>query len=249
MDVNESAAIVPIPVFGQQVSEEPAALADDTKTHTPDVPPILVSKPPAPQPVNLPSADDVVPLPSPPDSKQSSIDVDLEAGRGVRRPVDDDLVATKLPVRKVTPPEVMSRDDVDLSPTGEEDTDLLAQPSLLEAVLTPPDIPDLEPIPQAADTIEPSTSLPPAEETTVRLVGGSSSGADSTTFDNTEEAVISDVAAVAVTKPSESPPKKEQPHGTTKSSSLSSFKRLSIHFTGGKRKKDSVSSSSVKETL
>lgn len=243
--------MVPIPVFGKQDSEEPSALADVTDINTRDVPAISVTKPPAPQPINLPSVNDVVSLPSPPDSNRSSVDVDLEAGRGVRRSANSNVIASKPSVRKVTPPDTFSNDDpADPSPTGEEDTDLLAGTASLDVVPNPV-APELI---AGVDVAESSTALPPAEEdvlpdTTIRLVGGggSSSGVDSTLLNGAGE-VVADVP-IAVVAESSGSPKKEQAHDKTKSSSLSSFKRLSAHFASGKRKKDSVSSNSVKETL
>lgn len=249
--------MVPIPVFGKQISEEPSSLADDIKVNTHDVPAISVTKPPPPQPVNLPSVNDVVPLPSPPDSNRSSVDVDLEAGRGVRRPVNDDVITSKPPVRKVTPPSHGDVSPLEPSPVGEEETDLLADAAPLDVLSPSPSVePGLAPISQAVVNVtEPSASLPPTEEdllsdTTVRLVGGgSSSGVDSTGLDDAEGAVVSDVPVAVVTKSSETSPKKEQTHDNTKSSSLSSFKRLSAHLASGRRKKDSISSNSVKEAL
>jgi len=242
--------VVPIPVFGKQFSEEPSALADVTNTNACDIPAISVTKPPAPQPLNLPSVNDVVP--SPPDSNRSSADVDLEAGRGVRRPVNDNVITSRPSVQKVAPRDAVSNDDIspaEPSPTGEENTDLL---SPLDAALIPSLSIKLE---QAAadDVAEPRIALSPAREdvpaeSTVRLVGGgSSSGVDSTPLDDAEEVVISDILVVA--ESSESSSKKEQVRDKTKSSSLSSFKRLSAHLTSGKRKKDSVSRNSVKEAL
>ncbi|KAG8217270.1 hypothetical protein J3R82DRAFT_5363 [Butyriboletus roseoflavus] len=261
LNLDEPATVVPIPVFGEQLSEESSTLADVTNANTRDVPVISVVKPPAPQPVNLPSVNDVVPLPSPPDSNRSSVDVDLEAGHGVRRPVNDDLISSKPSVRKITPPEAMSHIDissVQTSPTGEEDTDLLADAAPLETVPSPSSTvdPELALISQVTVGVaEPSTSLSLSEEdvpadTTIRLVGGgSSSGVDSTPLDDTEEAVVSGVTVPIVADSSESSFKKEQTHDKTKSSSLSSLKRLSAHLTGGRRKKDTVSNNSVKEAL
>lgn len=253
--MDESATVVPIPVLEKQLSEEPPALADVTNADTRDVPAISVTKPPAPQPVNLPSANDVVPLPSPPDSNRSSVDVDLEAGRGVRRPVNAGIIASK---PTATPPDaVLFNNDIspaEQSPTGEEDTDLLPDAAPLEAVLSSSSSIELElePVSQTVvDVAEPSTSLSPPEEdvptdSTIRLVnGGSSSGVDSTPFDD----AVSDIPVVAVADSSEPSPKKEETHDRAKSSSLSSFKRLGVHFTSGKRKKDSVTGNSVKETL
>ncbi|KAH0830342.1 hypothetical protein J3R83DRAFT_1734 [Lanmaoa asiatica] len=262
LNLDESATVVPIPVFGKQLSEEPSALPDVTNAINPrDVPAISVTKPPAPQPVNLPSVNDVVSLPSPPDSNRSSVDVDLEAGRGVRRPVSDDVISGKPSVRKGSPPKAVPHNDISLveqSPTGDEDTDLLADVTPLEVVLSRSASiePELALIPQiAVDVAESRASLSSPEEdipadTTIRLVGGgSSSGVDSTPLDGAEEVAISDVAAAAVAESGESFPKKEQTHDKTKSSSLSSFKRLSAHLASGKRKKDTVSSNSVKEAL
>jgi hypothetical protein len=256
LNLDESAAVVPIPVFGKQLSEEPFALADVTNTNTHDVPAISVTKPPAPQPINLPSVNDVVPLPSPPDSNRSSVDVDLEAGRGVQRLVNDNITS-RPPVPKVTPPAAASNDDmspVEPSPTGEEDTDLLADATPLEAALSP----SLSVEPERAAVVnvaESSTALSSAEEdvladTTIRLVGGGPSfSMDLTALNAAEEAIYSGISVTVVAESGESSSKKEQPHDKTKSSSLSSFKRLSAHLASGKRKKDSVGSNSVKEAL
>lgn len=250
--------MVPIPVFGEQLSEESSAFADVTNANARDVPAISVVKPPTPQPVNLPGVNDVVPLPSPPDSTRSSVDVDLEAGRGVRRPVNDDVISSKPSVRKLISPEAASHVDissVQTSPTGEEDTDLLADSAPLEAILSPSS-PELALISQAAVGVaEPSASLSSLDDipadTTIRLVGlgGSASGVNSTSLDDAEEAVVSDIPVPVVAESREPSPKKEQTHDKTKSSSLSSFKRLSAHLTSGKRKKDTVSNNSVKEAL
>lgn len=241
--------MVPIPVFGKQLSEEPSVLADV------GIPAISVTKPPAPQPLNLPSVNDVVPIASPPDSNRPSVDLDLEAGRGLRRPVNDNVITSRPSVQKVTPPSAASSDNIspaEPSPTGEEDTDLLADAAPLEAAFSPSLSVKLERS-AADDVAEPRTTLSLAQEdvlaeSTIRLVGGgSSSGVDSIPLDDAEEAVISDISVVA--ESSESSSKKEQVRDKTKSSSLSSFKRLSAHLTSGKRKKDSVSSNSVKEAL
>ncbi|KAI9569004.1 hypothetical protein HD554DRAFT_2255302 [Boletus coccyginus] len=249
LNLDESATVVPIPVFGKQLSEEPSALADV------GIPAISVTKPPAPQPLNLPSVNDVVPIPSPPDSNRPSVDLDLEAGRGLQRLVNDNVITSRPSVQKVTPPDAASNDDIfpaEPSPTGEEDTDLLADATPMEPAFSPSPSVKLERA-AADDVAEPRTALSLAQEdvlteSTIRLVGGgSSSGVDSIPLDDAEEVVISDISVVA--ESSESFSKKEQVRDKTKSSSLSSFKRLSAHLTSGKRKKDSVSSNSVKEAL
>ncbi|KAF8432419.1 hypothetical protein L210DRAFT_3558415 [Boletus edulis BED1] len=252
LNLDESATVVPIPVFGKQSCEEPSALADVTNVGTRVVPAISVTKPPAPQPVNLPSVSDVVPLPSPPDSNRSSVDVDLEAGRGVRRLVDDNVITSKSSLRKVTPPDAAPNDDpLEPSPTG-EDADLLTHSAPLEGALGPssPVEPERTTAIGVADS---STALPLAEndvhaDSTIRLVGGGSLSGD-TLLDNAEEAVVCDVPVAVVAESSGSPLRKETTSDKVKSSSLSSFKRLSAHLVSGKRKKDSVSSNSVKETL
>lgn len=236
--------MVPIPVFGKELKDEPSPPADGTSANTRDVPAISVTKPPAPQPVNLPSVNDVVPLPSPPDSNRSSVDVDLEAGRGVRRLVNDNVITSKLLARKTTPPNATPNDDpVESSPTGEEDTDLLVDTAPLQAALGP----SLSVEPERAPVVyvaESSTALSPGEEevpadTTIRLVeGDSSSGVDSALLDDAEEAVTSDVPIAVIAESTESSSK----HDKTKSSSLASFRRLSAHLTSGRRKRDSVGS-------
>ncbi|KAG9318208.1 hypothetical protein JVU11DRAFT_288 [Chiua virens] len=219
LNLDESAAVVQIPVFGKQLEEEPTAFGDVTNTDTRSVPAVSVTNPPAPQPVILPSVIDVVSLPSPPDSNRSSVDVDLEAGRGVRRLVDDVIITSK-PVRKVTPPNPVLHNTIsppEVSPTGEEDTDLLADAALLGSVRSSP-LPiqsESTLISQAVtDVAEPSTSITEdiLPDTTIRLVcGSSSSSADLTTFDDAEDVAVE--IPTTITESTRSSPKEEPKPG------------------------------------
>ncbi|KIJ17142.1 hypothetical protein PAXINDRAFT_130732 [Paxillus involutus ATCC 200175] len=263
LNLDESPAVVPIPVFVDHLSEEPSALADITNvTSHPTVPAISVTKPPAPLPVDLP---DVASLPSPPDSQRSSVDVDLEAGRGVgmQQLPDDDIVIGKSPAQPLTPvtrsveariTDVSLVDDAIASyPAVEEVTDLLADSIPLEAVppitLSTPTKPEPEPTSQeTAEPGEPSLPSQPSEEgvltQTVRLVGGGgSSGAEDLTpaVEDTEDVVVAEVPPVTSAESNGSPPKKGKTHDKGKSTSLSSLKRFSANLAGGKRKKDTVS--------
>lgn len=76
----------------------------------PSVPPptISITKPPAPQPVSVPTAHDIIALPSPPDSTHSSLDGgdragDLETGRGMRQVSHSSSVTARKASRSSTP--------------------------------------------------------------------------------------------------------------------------------------------------
>ncbi|EGN96207.1 hypothetical protein SERLA73DRAFT_170616 [Serpula lacrymans var. lacrymans S7.3] len=98
----ESSAEVHIPVFSDAARD--SSCEDTAGTVTLNaVPAISVTKPPAPLPVGLPTVNDVVPLPSPPDSTHSSIDVDLEAGRSMREVPRQTLVAAASRKRNPNP--------------------------------------------------------------------------------------------------------------------------------------------------
>ncbi|KAF9068681.1 hypothetical protein BDP27DRAFT_1265958 [Rhodocollybia butyracea] len=85
-----SAAEVAIPVLADVDDLETAEVTTPTaktnptaitrKAH-PNLPTISITKPPIPLPVELPTPRDIVALPSPPDSRHSSFDEDLESGR------------------------------------------------------------------------------------------------------------------------------------------------------------------------
>ncbi|KAF9234033.1 hypothetical protein BU15DRAFT_90136 [Melanogaster broomeanus] len=248
LNLDESAAVVPIPVFGDKLSQEPA-LADVTNVISrPVVPAISVTKPPAPLPVDLPSASDVVLLPSPPDSNRSSIDVDLEAGRGIGMRPDEGILTGKFPMQQLAPvlrgvepptPDISLIDDATPSyPAVEEVTDLLADSTPLEVVpaiaLSPPI--KLEPEQTSQEASRPAQSTSPSQPLedavpleTVRLVGGGgSSGAVDLIppIDDAEDVVIAEVLPVRSAM-SDSPSKQDKSHEKNKSTSQP-LKRLSL---------------------
>jgi hypothetical protein len=93
---NNSATEVIMPVVDED-DEEDYATAPSTHdiTSTP-LPIINVTKPPTPLPITIPTAHDIISLPSPPDSTNSSLDLDvgdLELGRGIgMRQIPDPLI-------------------------------------------------------------------------------------------------------------------------------------------------------------
>ncbi|KAG2752088.1 hypothetical protein P692DRAFT_20799141 [Suillus brevipes Sb2] len=258
----DSDAIVPIPVFTDlKLTEEPADVIPQ-----PPVPAISITKPPAPLPVDLPTVNDVVSLPSPPDSQRSSNE-DLEAGRGLgMRTIPTDVVIAKVPPRPSPPTKVetfvdqviSTADDVHIEtppPSVENVTDLLADSApAMDAVplqpLTPTNaVVELEASGSSDDIVTSRPSQEDAQEpsTTIRLVGGG--GASGIVDTNLADDAVSDPAAnvisVASSQPGGSPPKKDKIHEKSKSS-LSSLKKIA-NIGEGKRKKDS--SSSIKETI
>jgi hypothetical protein len=109
---DNSATEVIMPVVDEE-DEEDYATAPSTHdiTSTP-LPTINITKPPAPLPITIPTAHDMVSLPSPPDSTNSSLDLDvgdLELGRAIgMRQIPDFFLPTlknsqqpQLPTAKV----------------------------------------------------------------------------------------------------------------------------------------------------
>ncbi|KAH8833933.1 hypothetical protein DL96DRAFT_1703567 [Flagelloscypha sp. PMI_526] len=80
------------------------------------VPTIAVTKPPAPMPVELPTAGDIVALPSPPDSRSNSFDEDLESG--MREAKMSNGLVSRPPNNKRHP----------LEPEGDDERDLPGPP-------------------------------------------------------------------------------------------------------------------------
>ncbi|KAH7890005.1 hypothetical protein F5I97DRAFT_1801062 [Phlebopus sp. FC_14] len=261
LNLAESAAVVPIPIFADKISEEPTAPANITSR--PSVPAISVTKPPAPLPVDLPSASDVVPLPSPPDSQRSSTDDDLEAGRGIgMRPLSSEGGKLSLGQTPVSAPpnatsltsDIAPADDAELSPAPLDDvTDLLADsaPPLVVPAINPSTMPEIKPSTQdeeSASYLGPS--LDGVADTTIRLVGGGglSGSSEILPADGTDEVAHVASAIASSTGPNESPTEESEKHHKNKSSLSSGFKRFSTNIAGAKRRKDSSSSSSIKET-
>lgn len=115
-------AEVPIPILKDSSDKIPSPTVDALNRHThsqsgssknPEVvPTISITKPPAPLPVALPLPHDIAPLPSPPESRDLSMDDDLESGRinGMRDVSEDVGLVTstrrtgksRSPARRVT---------------------------------------------------------------------------------------------------------------------------------------------------
>lgn len=258
----DSDAIVPIPVFTDlKLTEEPTDVIPQ-----PPVPAISITKPPAPLPVDLPTVNDVVSLPSPPDSQRSSNE-DLEAGRGVgMRAIPADVVIVKVPPRHSPPAKVetlvdqviSTADDVHIEtpPLSVENvTDLLADSApAMDAVPLQPSTPtnavvDLEASGSSDAIVTSRLSQEDAQEpsTTIRLIGGGGSSGivDTNLGDDAVSDPAANVISVTSSQPGGSPPKKDRIHEKSKPS-LSSLKKIA-NISEGKRKKDS--SSSIKETI
>lgn len=263
MNLADSDAIVPIPVFTDlKLTEEPT---DVIPQPPPPFPAISITKPPAPLPVDLPTVNDVVPLPSPPDSQRSSNE-DLEAGRGLgMQAIPTDVVIVRVPPRQ-SPAKVETlveqvismADNVHIEtppPSVENVTDLLADSApAMDAVPLQPSTPtnavvELEVSVSSESTVTSRPSPEDAQEpsTTIRLIGGG--GSSGVVDANPADDAISDPAANAISAtssgPDGSPSKKGKIHEKSKSS-LSSLKKI-VNIGEGKRKKDS--SSNIKETI
>ncbi|KAF8968404.1 hypothetical protein BDZ97DRAFT_1696836 [Flammula alnicola] len=240
------------------------------------LPTISVTKPPAPLPVALPTALDIAPPPSPPDSLQ--FEDDLESGR--MREVNEDigLVTSTRKTGKSRSP--IRRETSDASgsalPMSPPPPDMSVSPhpstSSTNPVSPAPIIPDLladEPLEQLPAQIILENSVPtpselqmdtssvPDEEavpdTTIRLVGGGGeAGIASPVAILAEEEiqpaepVVKDSDAASVTSITSSEAAKQSEKTHKKSKSSLALKRLSQ--LGGLRKK-SDSTSSVKEVV
>ncbi|OJA14551.1 hypothetical protein AZE42_03164 [Rhizopogon vesiculosus] len=264
VNLTDSEVVVPIPVFlGLEVAEQPSALTDVTGAASqPLVPAIAITKPPVPLPVGLPTINDVVSLPSPPDSQRSSNE-DLEAGLGFgMREIPTEVVIGKVPPRhsptakKVEIPVeriISTADDVHIekppSPTVENVADLLADTApAMEASPLQPSTTAIDASGSSEPIVTPRLSQEKAEEptTTIRLVGGGgSSGIIDVSFADDDVPDPADVMSVTSSGSSSSPSNKDKKHEKTKSS-LSSLKKIA-NIGGGKWKNDS--SSSIKETI
>lgn len=103
-----SAAEVIMPVLADD-DENDESLGSG-EINVPSIPPptISITKPPLPQPVSVPTAHDIVSLPSPPDSTHSSLDGgdragDLESGRRMHQVPHSSSVTARKPSRSSTP--------------------------------------------------------------------------------------------------------------------------------------------------
>ncbi|KAG1769441.1 hypothetical protein EV702DRAFT_697414 [Suillus placidus] len=262
LNLTDSDAIVPIPVFTDlKLTEEPTDVIPQ-----PPIPAISITKPPAPLPVDLPTVNDVVSLPSPPDSQRSSSE-DLEAGRGLgMRAIPTDVVIVKVPPRHSPPTKVETLVEQVIStadgmhietppPSAENVTDLLADSApAMNAVPLQPSTPTNAVVElEASGSSEPIVISRPLQEdgqepsTTIRLVGdgGSSGIVDTNLADDAVSDATANVLSVTSSGPGGSSPKKDKIHEKSKPS-LSSLMKIA-NIGEGKRKKDS--SSSIKETI
>jgi len=266
LNLTDSEVVVPIPVFkDSNVAEELTNVTHDVPQ--PFVPTIAITKPPAPAPVpvGLPTVNDVISLPSPPDSQRSSSE-DLETGLGLgMRDMHTEVVIGRNPPRHPTtskkveiPVEriISTVDDLHIGtppPVVENVPDLLADPApAMEAVPLQPSTPTIDAVELDAHgssqpIVTPELLQEEVEEpvSTIRLVGG---GGSSGIIDvSADDSILEPAADVIVPSPgsSSSPSKKDNTHEKSKSS-LSSLKKIA-NIGGGKRKKDS--SSSIKETI
>jgi cell wall assembly regulator SMI1 len=269
LNLADSEVVVPIPVFTDlKVAEEPSALTDVTDAVSQSfVPAIAITKPPAPVPVGLPTVNDVVSLPSPPDS-QRSFSEDLEAGLGFgMREIQTEVVIDKVPPRhspttknvEIPVERIISiADDVHLETpplTVENLADLLADTApAMKAVPLQPSTPTMDAVEvEAAGSSEPVVTPRLSQEeakeptTTIRLVGGGGSSGviDAIPADDAIPEPATDIMSVTSSGSNDSPSKKDKQHEKSKSSIVSLKKIANIG--GGKRKKDS--SSSIKETI
>ncbi|KAJ6608611.1 hypothetical protein B0H10DRAFT_2067372 [Mycena sp. CBHHK59/15] len=190
----DSEAQVPIPVVS-------GSGGDTTPVTTPPVlPTISVTKPPPPRPVDLPTQNDIAALPSPPDSRRSSLEFrdtdDLEAGRATAmREISQEppLVSRRTPTANAnarasgssTPPPAApqpvipdlladSAPPMDASPIVPSPPNAVAVPEPVSAPVPVTDAAPASPPPStavpAADAAEPEADADP--DVTIRLVGG-----------------------------------------------------------------------------
>ncbi|KAJ3773772.1 hypothetical protein FB446DRAFT_666126 [Lentinula raphanica] len=286
LDLSQSsAAEVPIPVLADVETVEavdllpdslstPTAITNPTSSTNnrrppPNLPTISITKPPMPLPVELPTPRDIVALPSPPDSRHSSFDDDLESGRA--RGVSDSATDNISTSRRPSPTETSAAVTSPPSPPPEDllvdsESVLETTPIIQGAELSLPDAtevvksePELEPEPLIdASSVSAEVPVEPAVATsddidpdvTIRLVGGGGSSGNVVELANEEPVldgadVDADVASLASTTSvtsESSPSKKEKKHKKT-ISGLAGLKKLGL---GGK-KKGSVSS--IKEVV
>ncbi|KAJ3789856.1 hypothetical protein GGU10DRAFT_342031 [Lentinula aff. detonsa] len=269
-----SAAEVPIPVLADVDSIEAVDLLPDSattpttmvnltnsRTSPPNLPTISITKPPMPLPVELPTPRDIMALPSPPDSRHSSFDEDMEAGRtrGISElstgntSVSRCISSVEASTAAVTSPPSPPPEDLLVDP----DSALETTPIIQGAELSSPDSTEVvksepEPLIDASSNslLVPVESVEDTEnaidpDVTIRLIGGGGSSGNVAELTN-EETVLdgadpdADVASltstISVTSDS-SPTKKEKKHKKTRSG-LAGLKKLGL---GGK-KKGSVSS-------
>lgn len=233
-----------------------------------NLPTISVTKVPAPLPVMLPTASDIVPSPSPPTSKHSSLD--LESGRidTMREPTEDvglvtstrktgrvisplrqdslEAAGSAIPILSIPPPSITS---TTTSPTTFTPDSPALQDLLADSVPGVEKEP-IEPSPLTSEATHPPpepdpSSDDPVVDTTVRLVGGGGQAGvtESPIPPLPEEQPPTDAEKDADTVPihsSETVSKPDEKSHKKSKSSLASLKKLGQF--GRTIKRDSVSS-------
>ncbi|KAI0082784.1 hypothetical protein K474DRAFT_1654951 [Panus rudis PR-1116 ss-1] len=270
---NGTGAEVPIPVLSEDQpstssgsSSQPLTIAGSTSAPPPSIPTISVTKPPAPAPVDLPTADDILDVSGP-----ETPEPDLEAGGNIMMREVESPTSSRSP--RPTPPSSVSNStsqaaDVPLpsSPKSLSSPSSTPTPNLLEDPAPVIPTPAIAPSPTVSPTrttmaessspkqespvlVSPQDiALEQTPDTTVRLVGGGGiSGTSGSSEDSgvlvsepDTEAEPEAVYEIPLAGSSETI-QKEGKHEKKKSLS-SNFKRFSATLGGGKRKKGSISS-------
>lgn len=204
--LNDSTEDIPSPIVGAMkkhstVKQHSLAKPGTPKRQSPpsNLPTIAVTKPPAPLPVKLPTALDIVPSPSPPDSKHSSLE-DLESGRvnGMREVAEDIGLVTStrktgkaplrhdsadatgsaipIPIPSIPPPLISPITTPRATPTTFPPNSPFLRDLLADSV------PGMDKEPIEPSPVTPEATHPPLEldtssddlkvDTTIRLVGG-----------------------------------------------------------------------------
>ncbi|PPQ67640.1 hypothetical protein CVT25_012668 [Psilocybe cyanescens] len=190
----------PIPRPTVEALGHPSGQAGPSNHPSEPLPIISVTKPPAPLPVTLPTASDIAPLPSPPNSAHSSLE-DLESGRvnGLHGYSEDvGLVTSTRKAGKSKSPIRRETSEISGSALPLSSSPPLPPSTPPKSTSPPPIIPDLladlspelstqpfEPLSsqmypgefaKAPSELKPDTEVEPEEEaepdTTIRLVGG-----------------------------------------------------------------------------
>ncbi|KAE9406710.1 hypothetical protein BT96DRAFT_963399 [Gymnopus androsaceus JB14] len=261
---HDSAAEVHIPVLGSADDGETTELLQESvatpttttypttsrKAH-PNLPSISVTKPPAPLPLELPTPREIMALPSPPDSRHSSLDEDLESGRATGMSELSARVSSS-PVAVSSHPSLPSEDLLVESDSVLETTPIIQAIALSSPTL----VPDSEPeslidapsdnglVPEDHIVEEPTADgIDP--DVTIRLVGGGGSSGDIAELAASKEDDILDEAdadADVASLASNTSVTSETNNNTTKhkktKSGLAGLKKLGL--VQGKRSKKSI---------
>ena len=230
-------------------------------TVTTNLPAISVTKAPAPLPVKLPTARDIVSLPSPPPSQNPSLE-DLESGRvnGMREVAEDvGLVTSTRKTGKSKSSRHLDSSDATASAIPSTPPPLISTTPAVTSAAFPFPVPDLlADLPSMEkEPIEPSPLVPEDPdtsrddllvETTIRLVGGGGQVpvaeipvASSLKEEQPHSEAIKDVDVATITSSeTEAGSKPEEKLHKKSKSSLASLKKLGQ--LGRTIKRDSMSS-------